>query len=236
MKNDCNQPIRQFICEKCNEGYYSERAVREHYYQIHLQEYLYFCKKCGKGFYHISRKSLHKEKCPNKDGEDQYVGKAPLRQELEESFKRRTIMPIQVAEPTVPTAQEGTPQNVGKVQPDTSKQAVQQEKATVNPDGADNNEPIQPEPQETPQQAVNTEDKIEFDIDNILGHGVQQQEQQPLDFGEGVQMLDDDGNLIDQETENATGLLMAMAEGRLLGAQNVEGTERDDEDEEEDNL
>ena len=233
MKNDCNQPIRQFICDACNEGYYSERAVREHYYQIHLQEYLYFCQKCGKGFYHISRKSQHKEKCPNKDGEDQYVGKAPLRQELEESFKRRTIMPLQVAEPTVPTPQEGTPQNVGKVQPDTSKQEVQQEKATTNPD---DNEPVEPEPEVTPQQMVNREDKIEFDIDNILEPGVQQQELQQPVYMEGVQMLDDDGNLIDQETENATGLLMAMAEGRLLGAQNVEGTERDDEDEEEDNL
>ena len=43
IKNDCLQPIPQFVCEKCNEGYFSERAVREHYYQVHIQKDLYYC-------------------------------------------------------------------------------------------------------------------------------------------------------------------------------------------------
>ena len=70
IKNDCLQPIPQFICEKCHEGYFSERAVREHYYKIHVQKDLYHCKQCNKGFAHLSRMSSHKDKCPNKGEAD----------------------------------------------------------------------------------------------------------------------------------------------------------------------
>ena len=237
VKNDCNQPIRQFICNKCNEGYYSERAVREHYYQVHLQEYLYFCKQCGKGFYHISRKSLHKDKCPNKGGPDKFQGKAPLREELEASFKRRTIMPLCVAKPEVATPE--TQQNFGNVQPDAPKEKVEQDQVTENPDDDDDYELVQPQPQETGVQAGNIEEKIEFDLDTLMEQDVEKQEQEvqqpvfPVDDG---MFAANDVNLIDQETENATGLLMAMAQGRLLGAQNVEGAADDDEGEIEDNL
>ena len=37
IKNDCLQPIRQFVCKDCNAAFYLETAVREHYYKIHLK-------------------------------------------------------------------------------------------------------------------------------------------------------------------------------------------------------
>ena len=108
IKWECLQQVRQFICEKCQSGYYSETAVREHYYQVHLKQDLYFCKQCGQGFAHKSRKSSHKTSgaCPNKDGEDKYIGRAPYDEKLEATFKRRTIMPLDIAEAEMPQAEE----------------------------------------------------------------------------------------------------------------------------------
>ena len=61
IKNDCLQPICQFVCKDCNVAFYSETAVREHYYKIHLKIKLYYCQKCNMGFAHKSKKSTHKK-------------------------------------------------------------------------------------------------------------------------------------------------------------------------------
>ena len=61
IKNDCLQPIHQFVCKDCNAAFYSETAVREHYYKIHLKIELYHCQKCNMGFAHKSKKSTHKK-------------------------------------------------------------------------------------------------------------------------------------------------------------------------------
>ena len=81
-KFDCSNSIRQFVCEKCHKGFYSEVSVREHYYKEHLKTFLYFCPKCNLGFHQNSRKSDHKKKgkCPQKDSRNQFPPRAPLRE------------------------------------------------------------------------------------------------------------------------------------------------------------
>ena len=95
-KFDCGNSIRQFVCEKCHKGFYSEVSVREHYYKEHLKTFLYFCPKCNLGFHQNSRKSDHKKKgkCPQKDSPNQFQPRAPLNQTLELTFKRREIVQI----------------------------------------------------------------------------------------------------------------------------------------------
>ena len=108
IKNDCLQPIRQFICDSCHAGYYSEKAVREHYYKIHLKTYLYYCKNCNQGFSHVGRKLGHKAKCPNPKGKDVYAPQAPFNEELEKTFKRRviTIVPMKITNQQNPIGEQ----------------------------------------------------------------------------------------------------------------------------------
>ena len=120
IKNDCLQPICQFVCKDCNAAFYSETAVREHYYKIHLKIELYHCQKCNMGFAHKSKKSTHKKICPNKDGADQFPIRTHFDKELEASFKRRNIVPLQITDqqqpvqllPQPPAPLEPTPQPV----------------------------------------------------------------------------------------------------------------------------
>ena len=95
-KYDCGKTVRQFVCDKCHKGFYSEVAVREHYYKEHLKTFLYFCPKCNVGFHQNSRRTDHKKngKCPQKDQPDQYAPRAPLDATLELTFKRREIVQI----------------------------------------------------------------------------------------------------------------------------------------------
>ena len=92
--------------------YYSDVAVREHYYQIDLKENLYFCKKCSQGFAHKSHKSVHKKSgaCPMNDQDDKFPGRAPFNEKLEATFKRRVIMPLEITEGDVQQEQEGQQQ------------------------------------------------------------------------------------------------------------------------------
>ena len=36
-----------FICDECQMGFHTDYGVREHYYQVHKKEFLYFCMKCS---------------------------------------------------------------------------------------------------------------------------------------------------------------------------------------------
>ena len=120
IKNDCLQPVRQFVCKDCNAAFYLETAVNEHYYKIHLRIELCHCQKCNMGFAHKSKKSTHKKICPNKDEKDQYPIRTHFDEEMEASFKRHEIVPLQITEqqqpvqplPEPPAPQEPTPQPV----------------------------------------------------------------------------------------------------------------------------
>ena len=79
-------------------GFHTDYGVREHYYQVHKKEFLYFYMKCGKGFFHKSKKSNHKKACPKKDEEDTHAPRALYDEELEKMFKRRTRVEVDVPE------------------------------------------------------------------------------------------------------------------------------------------
>ena len=98
---NCLVVEKQFICDVCNAEYYEKDGLKMHYYRKHLNTFLYFCKKCNKGFMYKSRLSGHKNACPNKDGPDQYPGKAPEDPELNKKFVRRSRISV---DPDVITA------------------------------------------------------------------------------------------------------------------------------------
>ena len=96
----CMKTAFDYVCEACQKEFHTDYGVREHYYQEHKKEHLYFCTKCNKGFFHKSHKSYHKKSCPKKDEEDRFAKRAPYDAELELTFKRRqrVEIPPEVAE------------------------------------------------------------------------------------------------------------------------------------------
>ena len=62
----------------------------QHYYKVHLKQYLYFCRKCNEGFYYKSYRSTHKNACPKKDEPDLFEGNLQVPPEIMQKFRRRT--------------------------------------------------------------------------------------------------------------------------------------------------
>lgn len=85
---------RDYICEECNKAYYSDSTLMQHYYKVHLKQYLYFCRKCNEGFYYKSYRSTHKNACPKKDGPDLYEGNLQVPPEIMQKFRRRTQIQV----------------------------------------------------------------------------------------------------------------------------------------------
>ena len=83
---NCLRPLPDFICEVCEKGYFSDTTLMEHYFKVHLKQFLYFCKKCNQGFSHKSYRSSHKNACPNKDQDDVYTGMVDVDPELKKKF------------------------------------------------------------------------------------------------------------------------------------------------------
>ena len=106
MKFMCMKTQHDYICDGCQKGFHTEYGVREHFYQEHKKEYLYFCPLCNKGFYHKSKKSLHKKACPNKGGKEQFAPRAPYDAQLELTFKRRQRMEVDIPEEVARIAME----------------------------------------------------------------------------------------------------------------------------------
>ena len=79
--------------------------MREHYYHEHTDIVLYHCKKCNEGFHYKSNRSKHRHACPNKNGADIYPGHAPYNEELEETFKPKTAIPVKIPTDPQPQAQ-----------------------------------------------------------------------------------------------------------------------------------
>ena len=102
----CLKTEFDFICNECQMGFHTDYGVREHYYQVHKKEFLYFCTKCGKGFFHKSKKSNHKKACPKKDEEDTHARRAPYDEELEKTFKRRTRVEVDIPEEVLDLAKQ----------------------------------------------------------------------------------------------------------------------------------
>ena len=52
VKFNCMKTDFDYICDGCQKGFHTDYGVREHYFQEHLKQFLYFCCLCNKGFYH----------------------------------------------------------------------------------------------------------------------------------------------------------------------------------------
>ena len=103
---NCLNAHRDFICEECNAGYYSQSTLMQHYFKEHMKTFLYFCQKCGQGFYYKPYRSTHRAACPNKDGPDKYEGTTKaLTPELKKKFSRRTQMQVNVPPEVMAIAQ-----------------------------------------------------------------------------------------------------------------------------------
>ena len=148
IKFDCLQEVCQFICDMCQAAYYSDVAVREHYYQIHLKEDLYFCKKYGQGFAHKSRKSVHQKSgaCPMKDEDDKFPGRAPFNEKLEATFKCRVIMPLEIMEGDVQQEQEGQQLEQQQQEPDMGNEPEPGQSGVIVGQEVQEMEPIPTEP------------------------------------------------------------------------------------------
>ena len=93
-QNNCLKVQHDYICEECNKAYYSDSTLMQHYYKVHLKQYLYFCRKCNEGFYYKSYRSTHKNACPKKDGPDLYEGNLQVPPEIMQKFRHRTQIQV----------------------------------------------------------------------------------------------------------------------------------------------
>ena len=104
-----------------------------------MKEDLWFCTRCGQGFAHKSRKSTHNKSgaCPNKGGEEQFVGRAPYNEQLEATFKRRIqipleMTPVETVNPAeTPISQEPMPAEATQVEHDPAEVTGQVEENPV---------------------------------------------------------------------------------------------------------
>ena len=104
-KRNCLKEDPEYFCNVCHRGFFYENTVHEHYYHEHTDIVLWHCKKCNEGFYYKSNRSKHRHACPNKDGADIYLGHAPYNEELEETFKPKTAIPVKIPTDTQPEDQ-----------------------------------------------------------------------------------------------------------------------------------
>ena len=112
-KRNCLKEEPEYFCDVCHRGFFYENTVRKHYYHDHTDIVLKHCKKCNEGFHYKSNRSKHRHACPNKNGPDMYPGRAPYNEELEETFKPKTAIPVKIPTDPQPQAQpEDQPQQV----------------------------------------------------------------------------------------------------------------------------
>ena len=103
---NCLKPIPQFICDACNKSYFWQNTLREHYYKEHVGVIMYHCTKCNQPFHWNNRVSKHRNACPNKDGPDLYKGRIDLDPALEEKFKRRVAIDVDIPDDVRAIAEE----------------------------------------------------------------------------------------------------------------------------------
>ena len=106
IKYMCIKTDFDYIYDTCQKGFHTDYGVREHYYQEHKKEHLYFCTLCSKGFFHKLKKSLHKKGCPNKGGEEKFAARAPYDAQLELTFKRRQRMEVDIPQEVAEIARQ----------------------------------------------------------------------------------------------------------------------------------
>ena len=56
--------LKKFKCADCGKDTFtSKQYLKEHIYEVHKREFLYFCKSCKKGYYKHSALNFHKKSC-----------------------------------------------------------------------------------------------------------------------------------------------------------------------------
>ena len=160
-RKDCGKFDPEYFCDECGKPFLKENGVREHYYHEHTDITLWFCQKCGEGFHFKSNKSKHLKGCPERNGPDKYVGRAPYDATIEATFKKRAAVPLQV----VPQQAAANPQ----------QQAVVNPALVIQPDDPDpeNAEPQQTQDQDTIQKETTPyEEEAKKAIENIEGEAL----------------------------------------------------------------
>ena len=110
---------RDYMCKESNKAYYSDSTLMQHYYKVHLKQYLYFCRKCNEGFYYKSYRSTHKNACPKKDRPDLYEGNLQVPPEIMQKFRHRTQIQVTATPSDAMEITEDT-ENVGSTSEDRS--------------------------------------------------------------------------------------------------------------------
>ena len=116
---------------------------------------LYYCTKCGQGFNYKSRVSGHRNACPNKNGPDLYQPRVPYDKKIEETFKRRAAIPVNIPQGVLDIAEEEMEKDIEAAHFDTMLEGQLGEQggassllASAEPQG------ITGEPQQQPEQGV----------------------------------------------------------------------------------
>ena len=77
---------------------------------------LYYCTKCGQGFNYKSRVSGHHNACPNKNGPDLYQPCVPYDKKIEETFKRKVAIPVNIPKEVLDIAEEEMEKDIEAVE------------------------------------------------------------------------------------------------------------------------
>ena len=167
--------------------------------------------------------------CPNKDQNDKYPGQLPIDPELEATFKRLVIKPLEITEAVI--AEQVTSQN----QPDVLEQEVNQpNKPDVQAEEVTpQNQPgilakeltptTRPQPAQVMQQGIG----VEYGQGGEAVFGQNLDAQLPTGL---IQVNPIQHEILQQENLDPSQLLLAMSEGNIVGAQPV--MDKDDDDEE----
>ena len=122
---NCLKQDPEYIYEKC---YFWENTLREHYYKNHMDITLYNCMKCSQGFNYKSRVSGHRNACPNKNGPDLYQPCAPYDEKIEETFRRKAAIPVNIPQAVLDAAEEemGTNTEISQIKTTLEEQVSEQ--------------------------------------------------------------------------------------------------------------
>ena len=97
---------------------------------MHTDIMLWYCTRCGEGFHFKSNKSKHRNVCPNKNGPEIYQPRAPFKETLEETFKRKTAIPVSIPPQAQPDPQP-TPEDQPEDKPEDQPKDLPEEQVVV---------------------------------------------------------------------------------------------------------
>ena len=122
---------------------------------------LYYCTKCAQGFNYKSRVSGHHNACPNKNGPDLYQPCVPYDKKIEETFKRRVAIPVNIPQGVLNIAEEEMEKDIEAAHFGSMLEGQLGEQggassllASAKPQGSIPPQVLTGEPQQQPEQGV----------------------------------------------------------------------------------